>query len=106
MPFFWLNESSVQFGRVCPFLQASFKHDSDLGGQQAFGTFRGKIIKTSKGFQRQKSSLLTSNPKGLLVIFLVDQQSDVYLRCEYLNGPVPMLQLYDQQAASFIRPAY
>ena len=40
------------------------------------------------------------------MIFLVDQQSDIYLRRDYLNGPIPMLQLYDQQTASFVRPEY
>jgi hypothetical protein len=101
--FHWMNESSVQLSKVCPFLQASFKDDSGLGGQQAFGTFRGRIVKI---LLRQKSSLLAPDPKGLPVIFLVDQQSDIYLRRDYLSGPVPKLQLYDQRTASFVRPAY
>jgi hypothetical protein len=101
--FFWMNESSGQFGKACPFLQATFKADSGLGGQQAFGTFRGRIVKR---LSRQKSSLVAPDPKGLQVIFLVDRQSDIYLRRDYLSGPVPKLQLYDQQAASFVRPAY
>ncbi len=98
-----MNESSVHFGKVCPFLQASFKSQSGLGGQQAFGTFRGKIVMR---LSHQKSSLLAPDPKGSLLIFLVDQQSDIYLRRDYLSGPVPMLQLYDQQTGSFVRPAY
>lgn len=101
--FHWMNESSVQFGKVRPFLQASFKASSDLGGEQAFGTFRGRIVKR---FSRQESSSLAPDPKGLSVIFLVDQQSDIYRRWDYLSGPVPELQLYDQQTASFVRPAY
>ncbi len=101
--FQWMNESSVQFGKVCPFLQTSFTAHSSLGGQQAFGTFRGRIVKR---LSRQKSSLLPPDPKGSPVIFLVDRQSDIYLRRDYLSGPVPMLQLYDQQIGSFVRPAY
>ena len=101
--FHWMNESSVLFGKVCPFLQASFKSHSGLGGQQAFGTFRGTIVKR---LSRQQSSLLAPDPKGSPVIFLVDQQADIYLRRDYQSGPVPMLQLYDQQTGSFVRPAY
>jgi hypothetical protein len=101
--FYWMNESSVQFSKVCPFLQASLMADSGLGRLQAFGTFRGRIVKR---LSRQKSSLLAPDPNGLPVIFLVDQQSDIYLKRDYLNGPVRTLQLYDQQTASFVRPAY
>jgi hypothetical protein len=100
---FWMNESSEQFGKVCSFLEASFKADSVLGGQQAFGTFRGRIVKR---LSRQKSSLLAADPNGLQVIFLVERQSNIYLRRDYLGGPVPKLQLYDQQKASFVRPGY
>ena len=101
--FYWMNESSVQFYKVCRFLQASFKVESGLGGQQAFGTFRGRI---DKRLFRQKSSLLAPDPKGMPVIFIVDKQSDIYLRCDYLSGPTPVLQLYDQRKASFVRPEY
>jgi hypothetical protein len=99
--FFWMNESSPQFGTVCRFLRASFKAGSGLEGQTAFGTFRGRI---AKKLYRQKSTLLVPDPKELPVIFLVDQQSDVDLGRDYLNGPIPMLQLYDPQTASFVRP--
>jgi hypothetical protein len=100
---YWLNESSVQFGKVCRFLQASFRTKSGLGGQRAFGTFRGRIIER---LSRQKSSLVAPDPKGLPVIFLVDQQSDIYLRRDYLSGPTPILQLYNQQTGSLVRPEY
>jgi hypothetical protein len=99
--FFWMNESSSQFGKVCRFLKASFLVGTDLAGQTAFGTFRGRIVKR---LYRQKSTPLDPDPKGPQVIFLVDQQSDVYLRRDYLNGPIPILQLYDPQTASFVRP--
>ena len=99
--FFWMNESSPQFGTVCRFRQASFKVRSDLEDQTAFGTFRGRIVKR---LYPQKSTLLAPDPKGLPLIFIVDQQSDVYLRRDYLNGPIPTLQLYDLQTASFVRP--
>jgi hypothetical protein len=96
-----MNESSPQFGTVCRFRQASFKVRSDLEDQTAFGTFRGRIVKR---LYPQKSTLLAPDPKGLPLIFIVDQQSDVYLRRDYLNGPIPTLQLYDLQTASFVRP--
>lgn len=101
--FFWLNESSVRLGigKVCPFLQASFKAGGSLGNQSAFGTFRGRIVHK---LSRQKSSLLTPDPKGPSVIFLVDRQSDLYLRRDCLSGPIPILQLYDRQTGSFVRP--
>jgi hypothetical protein len=99
--FFWMNESSPQFGTVCRFLQASFKNESSLEGQTAFGTFSGRIVRK---LYHQKSTLLVPDPKELPLILLVDQQADVYLRRDYLNGPIPMLQLYDPQTASFVRP--
>ena len=99
----WMNESSVQSGKVCAFLEASFMPGSGLGGQQAFGTFRGRIVKK---LSRQKSSMLTPDSSGPPVIFLVDQQSDIYMKRDYLNGPIPMLQLYDPQTATFVRPAH
>ena len=99
--FFWMNESSAQFGTVCRFLQASFTTGSGLEGQTAFGTFRGRIVKK---LYHQKSTLLVPDPKGPPLIFLVDQQSDIYMRRDYLNGPVPRLQLFDPQTASFVRP--
>lgn len=99
--FFWMNEYLPQFDKPCRFLQASFEVGSDLYGQTAFGTFRGRIVWR---LDRQKSTLLSQIQKDRLVIFLVDQQSDIYLRRDYLNGPIPMLQLYDPQTDSFIRP--
>jgi hypothetical protein len=99
--FFWMNEASPQFDKVCRFLQASFKVGSDLYGQTAFGTFRGRIVKK---IYHQESTLLSPIQKDRLVIFLVDQQSDIYMRRDYLNGPIPKLQLYDPQSASIIRP--
>jgi hypothetical protein len=99
--FFWMNESSSQLNKVCRFLQASFTQESGLGGQTAFGTFRGRIVKKQS---RQASTALGSEPKGLEIIFLVDQASDIRLRHDYLSGPVPRLQLYDTKTATFIRP--
>jgi hypothetical protein len=96
---FWMNESSVQIGKACRFLQASFKGGTDLAGQHAFGTFRGRIVKR---LSNQNPALLAKDS----VIFLVDQQSDVYLRRDYLNGPIPLLQLYDLQTSSIIRPQH
>jgi hypothetical protein len=101
--FFWMSESSPQFGRACRFLEASFKGGTDLAGQTASGTFRGKVVKR---LFRQKSEFLAPDPKGLPVIFIVDQQSDIYLRRDYLSGPIPILQLYDVKTASFFRPEY
>jgi len=99
--FFWMNESSIQFNKVCRFLQASFTQESGLGGQTAFGTFRGRIVKK---LSRQRSTLLDSEPGGPGILFIVDKASDVHLIRDYLSGPIPRLQLYDQQAAAFIRP--
>jgi hypothetical protein len=99
--FFWMNESSAPVAKVCRFLQASFTHESDLSGQTAFGTFRGRIVKK---LSRQTSTLLGPEPKGLGIILLVDQASDIHLRRDYLSGPIPILQLYDQQTAAFVRP--
>ena len=82
--FFWMNESSPQFDKVCRFLQASFKIGSDLYGQTAFGTFRGRIVKR---LYRQKSTLRSPIQKDRPgVIFLVDQQSDIYLGRDYVNA--------------------
>jgi hypothetical protein len=86
---------------VCPFLQASFDARSGLGGQQALGTFRSRIVKR---LSPQKSSLLAPDPNGLSLVFLVDQLSDIYLKRDYLSGPVPKLQLYDQHTDGFVRP--
>ena len=99
--FFWMNESSSQFNKVCRFLQASLTRESGLGGQTAFGTFRGRIVKKQS---RQASTVLGSKPKGLEIIFLVDQASDIHSRRDYLSGPVPRLQLYDAKTATFISP--
>jgi hypothetical protein len=68
--FFWMNESSPQFGTVCRFLQASFKNESSLEGQTAFGTFSGRIVRK---LYHQKSTLLVPDPKELPLILLVDQ---------------------------------
>jgi hypothetical protein len=99
--FFWMNESSGQPSKVCRFLQASFTQESGLGGQTAFGTFRGRIVKKQS---RQTSTVVGFGPKGLGIIFLVDQASDIHLRRDYLSGPVPILQLYDAKTATFVRP--
>jgi hypothetical protein len=99
--FFWMNESSAPLAKVCRFLQASFTQESDLSGQTAFGTFRGKIVKK---LSHQTSTLWGSEPKGLGIIFLVDQASDIHLRRDYLSGPIPQLQLYDRETATFVRP--
>lgn len=99
--FFWMNESSIQLDKVCQFLQASFAQGSGLSGQTAFGTFRGRIVKK---LPRQPSTLVSSEPKGLAIVFLVDQASNIHLRRDYLSGPIPMLQLYDRQTAAFVRP--
>jgi hypothetical protein len=98
--FFWMNESS-QLNRVCRFLEASFAPESDFEGQTAFGTFRGRIVKK---LSRQTSTLLVPGQRGLGIIFLVNQSSDIHLRREYLSGPVPMLQLYDIETSAFVRP--
>jgi hypothetical protein len=99
--FFWMNESSIQLDKVCRFLQASFAQGSDLSGQTAFGTFRGRIVKK---LSRQTSTVLGSEPKELEIIFLVDQASDIHLRRDYLSGPIRTLQLYDRETAAFVRP--
>ena len=40
----------------------------------------------------------------IAVLFLIDQASDIHLRRDHLNGPVPRLQLYDTKTATFVRP--
>ena len=99
--FFWMNESSSQFNTVCRFLQATFTQKTDIYGQTAFGTFRGRIVKKQS---RQASTVFGSEPKGLRIILLVDEASDIHLRRDYLNGPIPKLQLYDKKTATFVRP--
>jgi hypothetical protein len=99
--FFWMNESSSQFSKVCRFLPASFSQRSDLGGQTAFGTFRGRIVKK---LAHRTSTPFGFEPKGLGIIFVVDQASDIHSRRVYLSGPVPNLQLYDRETGMFIRP--
>lgn len=99
--FFLMNESSSELNKVCRFLQASFTQKSGLSGQTAFGTFRGRIVKK---LSRQASTLLGPEPKGLGIIFLVDQAFDIHLRRDYLSGPIPILQLYDRETATFVRP--
>jgi hypothetical protein len=99
--FFWMNKSSLPSGTACRFLWASLKDDgNNLGGATAFGTFRGRVVKKLW----QKSNLASPDPKGPQVVFLVDQVSDIYLKRDYLQGPVPLLQLYDRKTASFVRP--
>jgi hypothetical protein len=98
---FWMNESSTRLTKVCRFLQASFTQKSGLTDQTAFGTFRGKIVKK---LPRQTSTLWGTEPKGLGIIFLVNQESDIHLRRGYLSGPIPPLQLYDRERATFVRP--
>ncbi|MGC1424367.1 MAG: hypothetical protein WA815_18575 [Terracidiphilus sp.] len=98
---FWMNESSGQLNTVCPFLEAAFTQKTDLYGQTAFGTFRGRIVR------KQSRQVLTSfgpEPKGPRIMLLVDEASDIYLRRDYLNGPIPKLQLYDKKTATFLRP--
>ena len=99
--FFWMNESSGQFDTVCRFLQATFTEKTDLSGQTAFGTFRGRIVKRQS---RQASTIFGSEAKELRIILLVDGASDIHLRRDYLNGPIPKLQLYDMKTAAFVRP--
>jgi hypothetical protein len=99
--FFWMNESASQFSTVCQFLQASFIQATDLSGQTAFGTFRGRIVKKQS---RQAYTVFRSEPKGLRIILLVDKASDIYLRRDYSNGAIPRLQLYDTKTATFVRP--
>jgi hypothetical protein len=99
--FFWMNESSVQLNTVCPFLEAAFTQKTDLYGQTAFGTFRGRIVRKQS---RQASTSFGSEPKGPEIMLLVDKASDIYLRRDYLNGPIPKLQLYDKKTATFVRP--
>lgn len=99
--FFWMNESSSQLNTVCKFLESTFTQRTDLNGQTAFGTFRGRIVKKQS---RQASTIFGSEPKGLQIILLVDEASDVQMRRDYLNGPIPLLQLYDKKTATFVRP--
>ena len=100
LDFFWMNESSSQFNTVCRFLPATFAQKTDLSGQTAFGTFRGKIVKKQS---RQASTVFGSEP-GLRILLLVDEASDIHLRRDYLNGPIPKLQVYDKMTATFVRP--
>jgi hypothetical protein len=99
--FFWMNESASQDDKVCRFLHATFAHATDLTGQTAFGTFRGTIVKKQS---RQASVLFGSKPKGLGIIFVVDQSADIRQRRDYLNGPIPLLRIYDQETGTFVSP--
>jgi hypothetical protein len=96
---FWMNESSTQFDRVCRFLQATNVGIGD--GQMAFGTFRGRIVKK---IPRVPSTLASAPPKGLPIILIVDESSDIHLRRDDLSGPVPILQLYDRETGAVVRP--
>jgi hypothetical protein len=97
-----MKESSSQFNTVCPFLQGTFTQKTSLAGQTAFGTFRGRIVKK---LSRQASTPFSAVGEGMKTILLVDEVSDTYLRRDYLSGPVPKLQLYDQNTATFVRPS-
>ena len=99
--FFWMNESSSPDDKVCRFLQATFAHATDLSGQTAFGTFRGTIVKKQS---RQASMLFGPKLKGLGIVLVVDQSADIRLRRDYLNGPIPLLRIYDKETGTFVRP--
>jgi hypothetical protein len=96
---FWMNESSIQLDKACRFLQAA---NAGIGDRQTgFGTFHGRIVMKSS---HAPSTLLGSASKGLGIIFLVEESSDVHLRRDYFSGPTPILQLYDPKTATFVRP--
>jgi hypothetical protein len=87
---FWVNEPSMDDG-VCAFLRARFSFSTDLAGQTAFATFIGTIVPETVAHRKAP-------------VFLIEAQSDVYLRRDYLNGPIPILQLYDVTTRSIVRP--
>jgi hypothetical protein len=100
----WMNESpvsSMQVGKACRFLPAKFKTPTELAGSAAFGTFTGRVIDNPAYFG---SRIFPQTSKRSKVMLLIEQESDIYGKRDYLNGPIPILQLYDQQSGSFIRP--
>jgi hypothetical protein len=97
---FWLNESSIEVGKVCRFLPAGLDGPADLFGQTAFATFLGKVLSVSPIHQSQIASPTGSKSRISLV---VEDLSDVHSEGGIQTGPIPILQLYDQQTASFIR---
>jgi len=99
--FFWMNESSSQDNKVCRFLQATFSNATDLTGQTAFGTFRGTVGKKQS---HQASVLFGPKSKGPRIVFVVDQSGDIRLRRNYLNGPIPLLRIYDKESGTFVSP--
>ncbi len=96
--FFWMNEVSLQLEKVCRFLPAT---SVPLAGQTAFATFRGTIVRK---MSRQQSTLVGPPPRGLGIIFVVDAISDIHLERKHPNDPIPLLQLYDGERGTFVRP--
>ncbi|HMH15567.1 MAG TPA: hypothetical protein VK578_20875 [Edaphobacter sp.] len=94
---FWMNEVTMRSGKVCRFLKTRIDGPTSFTGANGFGTFTGRLVRESVPLNFEASS---SKERG---VFIVEQESDVY-GLEYLNGPVPLLQLYDKQTDSFIKP--
>ena len=92
---FWLNDSwagSMQIGKVCRWLPATFSHSTNLIGCSAFGTFTGRIVYES------------GRAKGRLGIrFVVDHESDIYNQ-KIQNGVISAPQLYDRSSNTFVGP--
>jgi hypothetical protein len=94
---FWINEVTMKSGKICDFLKARIIGPTSFAGANGFGTFTGRLVRDS-----MPPNFEASGSKVRLV-FIVEQESDVY-GLEHLNGPVPVLQLYDKQTGTFIKP--
>jgi hypothetical protein len=94
---FWINEASLQFDKVCHFLAARFRPDTFPGGSRGFGTFIGVVVNDPPPLNSPLRG------KDGRLVFLVEKVSDIY-RPQDNNGPLPVLQLYDNQSGSFVRP--
>ena len=94
---FWMNEVTMKSGNVCQFLKARINAPTSFAGANGFGTFTGRLVRESKPLNFEASG------SKVKLVFIVEQQSDAY-GIQYMNGPVPVLQLYDKQTGSFIKP--
>ena len=93
---FWMNEVAMRSGKVCHFLEARINEPTWFAGANGFGTFTGRLM-------HESAPLNLAAPRKRIFAFIVEQESDAY-GIQYMNGTVPLLQLYDKQTGSFIKP--
>jgi hypothetical protein len=87
---------------VCHFLPAKFTKPNDLWGQTYFATFFGKVVSNNEAIDLSRHWSPASKRSN--VILLIESQSDIQGVKDYLNGPIMLLRLYDQQSGSFVTP--